>query len=118
MEARIEVGSTGCHTGGTVDAGAGVCAIPLLVLLAVSACSPTASPVPGWCAGVGGDPSIVFNGGESQPLELREVWRRGGLQAGEELARPDPPAIDGSGRVVLSDWGLGEVVAIGENGRW
>lgn len=90
----------------------------VLFLSLIAACGPSGDAVPEWCVGEIGEPTIVFSSGALRQLTLREVWRRGGLQAGEELARPDPPAIDRFGRVVLSDWGLGEVLAIGEGGEW
>jgi hypothetical protein len=93
-------------------------ALPLISLSALAACMSADDAVPEWCVGEVGEPAIVFNSGALRQLTLREAWRRGGLQAGEELARPDPPAIDRFGRVVLSDWGLGEVLAIGVGGEW
>jgi hypothetical protein len=96
----------------------GIRSLTMLWALMLGACSPRSEVVPEWCMGKVGEPVILFSSEVPQDLTLREAWRRGGLQLGEELARPDIPAIDRLGRVVMSDWGLGEVLAIGENGEW
>lgn len=92
-----------------------LCALSSLV---VTACGSSAEVMPEWCTSESGDPLIVFSANDPRPLALREVWRRGGLREGEELARPGTPTIDRLGRVALVDESLGEVVVIGEDGRW
>jgi hypothetical protein len=49
---------------------------------------------------------------------LREAWRRGGLREGEELVRPESPAIDRAGQVALVDRALEEIVVVGRNAKW
>lgn len=87
-------------------------------VLALAACTGSPEVIPEWCTGVSGDPLIVFSADTPKSLTIHEVWRRGGLREGEELARPGTPSIDRLGRVALIDESLGEVIAIEGDGRW
>lgn len=85
--------------------------------VACIACSRTETAVPDWCSAGAGD-AVLRYGTESQALLLREAWRRGGLREGEELVRPEAPAIDRGGRVAFVDRALEEIIVVGKEAEW
>lgn len=94
-------------------------ALPLLLLLATTACSDSA--VPEWCVAPDGADLRVADepAGWSARPELRTAWRIDGAQHGRELMIPTSAAISDAGdRIAIADLGLGEVVVIGLNGEW
>lgn len=49
---------------------------------------------------------------------FKELWRVGGLNAGQELAFPAGAAVSGTGRLAIPDFQLGEVSVVGADGTW
>ncbi len=77
-----------------------------------------------WCTSADVETTAILNRGpghwerSGRSPRLVEVWRVGGLEQGQELARPTRPAVSPGGWVAIPDAVLGEVILVDPAGEW